>query len=183
MTNKPLLILPSHQVIIPDSKSRPIKDTLGLPGFKRQQERLQPLFDNLLSAFVTNTSEGLQPEYVLVIDTVGRFDEFAKVVRNIDGLEWLTEIDTDDIEPDDLFSDLKKPDKKLEGRLFLAASNIQAMKKLITTFKTWNGDRANLETGLKTLHDLFLRIKNIRFWNDEDRLRESGIIEIWNENN
>jgi len=182
MTDKPLLILPSLQIAIPESGPRPIPNTLKLPGFQRQQERLQPLFDNLLSAFVTNTSEGLQPEYVLVIDTVGRFADFEKVVRNIPGLEWLAEIDTDDIEQDELFSDSEKPDKKLEGRLFLAASNIQAMQKLITTFKTWNGDKANLETGLKTLHDLFLQLKNIRFWNEEDRLRESGIIENWNEN-
>jgi len=182
MTNKPLLILPKQLVPIPKGTPGGGGDKIQRPDFKRQEERLQPIFDNLLSAFVTNTPEGLQPEYVLVIDTIGRFETFKTIVEHIKGLEWLAEIDTDDIEPDDLFSDLKNPDKKLEGRLFLAASNIQAMQKLITLFNEWKGNKNNFKRGLATLHALFSQIKDIRFWNEEDRLRDRKIIENWNEN-
>ncbi len=130
MTNKPLLILPKQLVSIPKGKPQGGGGKLGRPDFGTQHKRLQPIFEKLLSAFVTNTIDGLQPEYVLVIDAVGQIDNFKSIVEHINGLEWLAEIDTDDIEPDDLFFDTEKPEKKLDGRLFLAASNIQAMQKL-----------------------------------------------------
>jgi len=182
MTNKPLLILSSSNVAIPKNRPHGGETTLVRPNYQVQYSRLTTFFENLTSAFVTDSSENLQPEYILVIDTVGRFDDFKTIVNHIKGLEWLAEIDTDEIEPDDLFYDSKKTDKKLDGRLFLTTTNRQAMTQLVSLFNSWNGNKNNLEIGFKSLHDLFLQIKDIRFWNEEDRLKESGILDIWNEN-
>lgn len=53
------------------------------------------------------SSSGIDPEEVLVLETVGSIEEFAKSVVNIEGFEWLGEIEIDDIEPDDDFYDEK----------------------------------------------------------------------------
>ena len=62
----------------------------------------------MLESFITDSTAGIEPEYVLVLETTGKIDNFERAVRAVPGLEWLAEIDTDEIEADDDFYEIAK---------------------------------------------------------------------------
>lgn len=104
MPEKPLLIFPA-----PSTAGR-VKKKQGFgtpsyhfPDFSKQKDRLTPQFESMLQSFIVDSANGLEPEYVLVIETIGQIDDFQRAVRAITGLEWLAEIDEEAIEPDDDF--------------------------------------------------------------------------------
>ncbi len=101
MADKPLLIFP-NPTTAPRPKPPAGRGKAGFhcPDVNRQKDRLTPQFQTMLQAFVTDTEAGIEPEYVLVMETVGEIEDFERAVRAIPGLEWLAEIDTDKIEPD-----------------------------------------------------------------------------------
>ena len=73
-------------------------------------------------------SSGVIPEEVIVLETIGPVDDFIVAVRNVRGLEWLGEIEEENIPPDDDFfiadrEGVPKADKLLRGRLFLIRRN------------------------------------------------------------
>ena len=65
------------------------------------------------------TAAGVDPEQVLVIETAGTVDDFSKAVKKIDGLEWLGEIEVENLPPDEDFFNTESPEKSLNGRLYL----------------------------------------------------------------
>ena len=54
---------------------------------------------------------GIQPEQVLVIETIGSIADFVDAVGEIEGLEWLGEFELEDIAPDYGFEDENDPQK------------------------------------------------------------------------
>ncbi|MBV6519203.1 MAG: hypothetical protein DCC43_09165 [Candidatus Brocadia sp.] len=114
MPGKPLLIFPSPST----TKRKEEKPRFGttpyhFPDFQNQKDRLTPQFETMLQSFITDTADGLEPENVLVIETVGEIEDFQRAVRYIHGLEWLAEIDEEAIEPDDDFYQTCKIKKTL----------------------------------------------------------------------
>lgn len=104
MPGKPLLIFPLPSTTVRE-KEIPRFGTASyhFPDFQNQKDRLTPQFESMLQSFIADTADGLEPENVLVIETVGELDDFQRAVRAIPGLEWLAEIDEEAIEPDDNF--------------------------------------------------------------------------------
>lgn len=109
MPERPLLILPT-----PTEPAKRSKKTGGggrphLPSPSRQAERLTPRFTVLQEtldarrARLRTESSGVIPEEVIVLETVGPIDNFIVAVRKIEGLEWLGEVEEEDIPPDDDF--------------------------------------------------------------------------------
>ena len=80
---------------------------------------------------------GLVPEQVLVLETIGAVDNFVRAVESISGLEWLAEYELDDIAPAHGFEDEEKPDKDLQGQLFLVFTEQQALNQLQSLFQRW----------------------------------------------
>ena len=79
MPDKPLLIFPKY------SKSAREKDKpkFGVapyhyPDFSAQKDRLTPKFKSMQQSFITDIADGLQPEYVLVIETIGQIEEIGR---------------------------------------------------------------------------------------------------------
>ena len=76
MADKPLLIFPN-----PTAASRPKRPPgFGSPSYHypdvdRQKDRLTPQFQTMLQAFVTDTETGIEPESVLVMETIGRIED------------------------------------------------------------------------------------------------------------
>ena len=69
---------------------------------------------------------------VIVLETIGESVEgFAKAAAQVPGLEWLAEMDLEDVEPADGFADAEKEDKKLPCRLYAVMSNQQAITRLL----------------------------------------------------
>lgn len=166
------------------------------PTPKRQGERLSPkfqkLFDYLESqkALVQQSATGIEPEQVLVFETIGRVEDFVNAVSKIEGFEWLGEIEIDEIKPDDGFlysDDPKKKEKDLSGRLYLIFTNLTAMNQLQSLWDLWlvnpNFDCRQVKyRGKGKFKEVFRHLKDIRKWDVEDRFEESNVRQFWEEN-
>jgi len=190
MPNHPLLVFPRR------SKSDRAKrhggpGHLHYPNKSRQLERLKPQFAELEKAFenraieIKNSSAGILPEQVLVIEVIGSVEDFINAVSKVDGLEWLCEFELDELEPDSDFYDTSSKEKSLSGLLFMVMTNDKALKQMLSLWKIWQkiGDdpEAKMPYGLTKFRDVFSQLKEIRVWSTQDRLLETKILEYWNE--
>ncbi len=183
----PLLVFPAFTRAERAKKSggggRPKK-----PEPSRQAERLAPQLQRLQDALeqrriaLQGNSLGLEPEQVLVLETVGPISEFIRSVEKVEGLEWMGEHELDDIPPGDGFEHEADPAKSLKGQLFLVMSDLQALDQLRSLFGAWrkNPD-APFARGLAPLKKAFEYLHAIRHWDVEDRLHETGLLEDWQE--
>jgi len=114
MPNRPLLIFPSPvEANRTPPNGRVIPPNYHTPDRGRQTERFDSTLQSMLAAFVTDSAIGIEPEKVLVIETIGRIEDFSRAVNAIRGLQWLAEIDVDEIEPDTDFFEVPKIKKRL----------------------------------------------------------------------
>ncbi len=186
MPERPLLLFPE-----PERASR-TKGSGGpgryhYPSHDSQGRRLSPIFQNLQIAFqqrnveIQQSTAGIDPEQVLVIETIGSVEHFANAVKKIQGLEWMGEIEIDEILPDEHFYEEDR-NKKLKGRLYLILSNYQALQEMLSLWTRYSEEPDMVfQRGLKKFRDVFKYLKDIRRWSVEDRLYDSGIIEYWQE--
>ncbi len=122
-TNYPLLVFPA-----PARAGRAKRSggggNLKIPDAASQAKRLEPQFQHLQDAMdkqriaLQDNPLGIIPEQVLILETVGRIQDFIRVARKIPGLEWLGEHELADIEPDYGFEDPNKPEKVLKAQLW-----------------------------------------------------------------
>jgi len=189
MAEKPLLIFP-EPAIVDRLKKKPFPGKISYPGTSRQLDRLQPKFEQLEKAFDTFHVEmrddptGIEPEQVLVLETVGRINDFNKALKGIEGLEWLADLDLDDIpSDDDFFIDGKSREKQLPGRLYLIFSNNKGLQELLSLWNIFkeNPQHPQFQRGRAKWGYLFRQLKDIRPWGPEDRLFETGLLEEWQE--
>lgn len=187
MPERPLLLFPQ-----PEVASRSSLHMRGggvrLPSHQRQGARLSPMFNQLQSAFnarrveIQQTTAGIDPEQVLVIETIGSVENFSNAVKRIEGLEWLGELEVDEIAPDQDFFDESHPDKELSGRLYLVITNYQALVEMLSLWRRYQADPdMQFERGFAKFRDVFLCLKDIRRWDVQDRLLETGVLDAWRE--
>jgi len=187
MANRPLLLFPAPEPAdrgkLPPGFGRTHK-----PSHGRQGERVSPIFTQLQASFdarqieLQQTAAGVEPEQVLVIETIGNIENFANAVRRIEGLEWMGEIEVDEIAPDEDFYDEKKPKKELSGRLYLVMTNQQALREMLSLWNRYKKDEnMTFVHGLTNFRDVFLCLKDIRRWDVQDRLDETGVLDAWRE--
>lgn len=158
------------------------------PDHNAHAERLAPQFARLQQAFEEHrlalqaNAMGLQPEQVLVLETVGPEINFLNAIRYVEGLEWLGEMALDEVEPEYGFQDAEEPEKSLKGQVFLVLSDQRAMQEIQRLFENWqqNPD-GSFPRGLAPLKNAFQYLYSIRPWSAEDRIRETGVIEDWRE--
>lgn len=185
MPDRPLLLFPSRDHVQPPRRSAPQKAP-HRPDSRRQGERLSPVFLELQSAFearragLQSGSIGIDPEQVLVFETIGKVEDFVNAVQKIDGLEWMGEFDVDDIAPDQDFFVEDSPEKALSGRLYLVMTNQRAMGDLLSLWAIYQGDeQARFPFGLAKFKDLFKCLKDVRRWDIQDRLLDTNLLESW----
>ena len=157
-----------------------------LPGAGRQGERITPQLQRLQEAMenkrvtLQETPLGIQPELALVLETVGSVGNFIGAVRRVEGLEWLGELALTDIPPDDDFLDEDRPQRQLDGQLFVTMSDQRALTELQRLFDSWQEHPdASFERGFAPLKQVFEHLQTIRPWGMEDRLRDTGVIDTW----
>lgn len=191
MPEKPLLLLPSPHHLRERAKRSGGFAKIGLPSRRRQAQRLTPRFDILKRAFdarrakVVVDASGSVPEEVLVLETVGSVEDFLVAARNVPGMEWLGEIEQQDIPPDDDFFALDSkhrpvPGKTLSGRMLLAFSNHEALEQMLSLWGRWQ-KRESIPRGLGKWADVFGHLRDIRPWGVTDRLLETGVLADWAE--
>ena len=191
MADLPLLFFPS-----PDSADRTTRKMNPGKPFKpsvsRQWERLSPVFQRLQESFnercaeLQRTPVGIDPEQALVIEIIGSVENFANAVKRVQGLEWMGEIEIDDIAPDEDFYNVdKKGERKttaLKGRLYLVMSNRTALDEMLNLWKRYQANPTMIfDHGLTKFRDVFQYLKDIRRWGVEDRLAERKVFDIWRE--
>jgi hypothetical protein len=195
MAQRPLLFFPDAEAAT-RSKLGSGSGKFSHPSSERQGERLSPKFETLSNildaqrAIIQQSTDGIAPEQVLVFETIGSVENFAKAVSKIEGLEWLGEFEIEDIIPDDDFYSLdddgEREDKSLNGRLYLIFTNTTAMNQLLSLWRLCP-DNQNFDClrgenrGKGKFKDVFKLLKNIRKWEIQDRFEESNILRLWEE--
>lgn len=188
MSEYPLILFPHHDNATRTKKKNYIKNNLHFPSVQRQWELLSPKFTQLQAELGANnilmqqTTAGIDPEQILVIETIGSIEGFAKAVKKIEGLEWNGESEIDCIISDEDFFDKSEPEKNLSGRLYFIMTNQRALSEMISLWTRYK-DNPNMEfiRGLSKFKDVFKQIKDIRRWNASDRLNDTGILDAWKE--
>lgn len=187
MPERPLLLFPT-----PERASRSTlhgrAGNMRRPSPQRQWDRLSPIFSQLQAVFenrrieVQQTATGIDPDQVLVIETVGSVEAFANAVKRIEGFEWMGEIEIEEISPDEDFYNESNIEQGLSGRLYFVMTNLRALNEMLSLWQryTTNPDM-EFEFGFKKFRDVFLNLKNIRRWDVQDRLMETGLLQIWQE--
>jgi len=191
MAERPLLILPSPGAPVIRRRRYGRGGKSHFPSRERQDARLTPQFQLLQQALEAKRARfqpeahGVVPEEVVVLETVGTVDQFIRAVERISGMEWLAEVATEDIPPDDDFFAFGKDgkarhDKNLSGRLFMVFTNQAALRQMLSLWRTWQAEE-RLDHGFGRWKTLFEQLREVRRWGVRDRLLETGVIEDWRE--
>ncbi len=151
--------------------------SVRFPDIARQRARITPQLAVLQQAFeaqrlkLQQTAPMENPELILVLEVAGTVEDFAKAVAKVPGLEWLVEWAEDQIAPDEDFFIQGKADKTFPGRLFLLASNQEALVQLLALWTRYQNDPAvQFDRGLNKFRNLFGQLRNIRHWSVADRI-------------
>lgn len=182
--NFPLLLFP---VPAPAERSKLSGGggSVHIPELARQLARIAPQLTVLQQAFnakrlkLQQSAPMENPELILVIEVAGTIEDFANAVAKISGLEWLVEWVEDEIAPDEDFFIKGKEGKPFSGRLFLLASNQEALIQLLALWTRYQKDTtAKFDSGLNKFRNLFGQLRTIRHWSVEDRI-DSDVRSYW----
>ena len=113
------------------------------------------------------------------METAGRIEDLQNAVNRVPGLEWLADMDVDDIELHKLYDQETAPKVK-GGRFYILSSNKQATDSLLGLWNQYQAGK-KLDTGLGIFKELFTYLLTLRRWNITDRLRDTGILDVWRE--
>ena len=191
MAERPLLILPHPGEPVTRRRRGGGGGKFHRPNPERQAERLVPRFALLQEALEARRARlqaeahDLVPEEVVVLETVGTVDDFIRAVERVPGMEWLAEVEEEEIPPDDDFFALnqggeRRPDKALRGRIFMVFTNQTALQQMLSLWDDWQSDN-RLPHGLGKWKILFQQLRDVRRWGVQDRLHETGILDDWRE--
>ncbi|MEZ6142673.1 MAG: S8 family peptidase [Zavarzinella sp.] len=149
---------------------------------------MEQKFNEIVSAFddMKPDVEGFEPELVIVFETIADdIKEFSKAAANVEGLEWVGELDLGDQASDNDFHIDKEgsEDKPLTARLYAVMSNQKAAQSLLSLWNNWllEPDKTAAR-GLGPFKNIFQHLKDIRRWGPLDRLTGTGVLEDWRAN-
>lgn len=151
---------------------------IALPTAERQGERLTPKFNQLYESFeaerltVSNTPPDQDPEFVLVLETIGSQDEFYRATSRLQA-DWLFEFASQFEQSDDfhLAEEDADPATPLKGRMYLVGTNQRALEELLSLWRRYQEDpTAKFPQGLAPLKAVFTHLHDIRRWNVQDRI-------------
>ena len=124
MPERPLLILPSPGEPVARRRRFGGGGKFHGPSPERQAERLTPQFALLQQALearrarIQAEARDLVPEEVVVLETVGTVDNFIRAVEHIPGMEWLAEVEEEEIPLTTTFSPSPRTAKRDRARPF-----------------------------------------------------------------
>jgi len=150
---------------------------LRFPPAARQGIRIAPKLKLLQGAFeskrlkLQQSAPNESPELVIVFETIGSVENFAKAVSKIPGLDWLLESDEEEIAPDEDFFVREDPKKDLSGRVYLVGSNLDALNQLVSLWQRYvqNPDLP-FPRGLGPWRHVFKQLRDLRYWSVADRV-------------
>jgi hypothetical protein len=156
---------------------------LHRPSPLSQKQRLDQKFQSIATGIrsVQTTTQGVEPEQVIVFETRGNaIENLVKAAAKIPGLEWLAEMDLEDVTPDTEFFDEVHPDAALPCRLYAVMTNQRAMDQVISLWNTWTANPdTHARKGFGPFKDLFKHLSDVRRWGPQDRIQETQIVQDW----
>jgi hypothetical protein len=131
---------------------------------------------------VQATPDGVDPEQVIVLETVGSVADFQVVVKKIVGMEWLGDFDAEIATADPGFlADGADPSPQ-KARLFVLASNRTAYNEVLSLWNKWqNAADDKLPRGYGGLAEAFKYLNDVRPWGPQDRILATGVVAYWEE--
>lgn len=179
MPERPLLKLPAPEDIAPPPPPRGGRK-LFKPSRKRQGDLFSPKFERLERALddptqileILQAPEAIAPERAIVFEVAESLPAFYEEAGRI-GLEYLAD-DEREIAPDDDFHYEEHPDAPINGRIYLAMPNLEALRQLISLWRCYKSGK-RMKTGHSMWSKLFGILKDVRVWGPEDRLSEDTI--------
>lgn len=184
MPEHPLLLFPEPAQA---ERLRPPGGGGGIrkPSAGEQRERLDAKFQRIAESFqsIQPTPHGLEPEQVIVLETIGeQVDGLAKAAAQIPGLEWLAEMDLDEVLPEAGFESEQDPERPLPCRLYAVMTNQQAMDRLVGLWDGWcRAPAQRAQRGYGPFKRLFENLRDLRRWGPEDRIRETKLVQYLQE--
>ena len=189
------MTMPDYPLLVFSGRTRSDRERRGgggggkkiqYPNADRQSARLAPKLQRLSEALenrriaLQNNPHGIEPEQVLVLETVGTIKDFYKAIAKVPGFEWLTEYARETIEPDDDFFVEGKPTETLKSQVFLVMSDQLAQNELLNLYQKWDREPdVKMQLGYQNFKHLFDKLYDIRPWGPEDRIKETGLLEDW----
>jgi hypothetical protein len=182
MPDKPILIFPAATVAVREGLTPNRSTPSPRPSKGSQGQRLAARFQALGTDFGTAqaTPDGIDPEQVIVLETIGSAADFQNVVKKIAGMEWLGDFDADVFAADPGFlADGADPSLQ-KARLFVIASNRTAYNEVLKLWNQWQ-QAANdkLPRGYGALAEAFKYLNDVRAWGPEDRVLATGVVAYW----
>lgn len=172
-------------VPVPRTTGRAHRPRIEGPGPEAQEGRLGRSFQRLTDAFntqrlqIAEDPDALEPERVLVLEIAGEIDDFVRAVRRVSGLEYLAEEVEDKIDPDEFAAVDRQGRRHRYGRqLFLVASDARAWEEVLRLWRLFR-QGGEFPRGLAPFRHLFGRLRELRPWDDRDRLERTGALEAW----
>lgn len=182
MPDKPILIFPAATVAARASLPQAFPPRAPRPTQSQQRERLAARFQALSHQFgaVQTDATGVDPEQVIVLETVGSLNDFQNVVRRIRGMEWLGDFDVDVVADDAGFLADGADASTVEGRLFVVATNRTAYDELLRLWNRWTQSRdEKLPRNYGALAEAFKYLNDVRPWSARDRVEATGVVLSW----
>ena len=157
---------------------------------RQQHARLGTKFEHL-SNILAHDGEGLSlredpssiaPERALVLEVAESIENFSALVSNVEGLEYLADEDFE-FEPEEGFAPADtrvdhqgefRLDKPIAGKVYIAMPSIDALKKLLRLWKTWQTEH-QFQRGSTAWRSLFESLHDIRPWDIRDRIADNAI--------
>jgi hypothetical protein len=144
---------------------------------------LQRLSDAFQAGRLSAQSEpdGLEPEQIIVMEIAGELKDFVKAVNRISGLEFLVEELLDKVDPDEFaVEDSKGRRRGYRRQLLLVASDRAAWQQILSLWERFKREE-QFPHGLTKFRDLFEWLRELRPWDDRDRLERTGALDAWRE--
>lgn len=179
---QPFLFLPPHTVASKQNRSGG-GSKIRKPSAAQQKARLDAKFQNIASGLqsIQATADGIEPEQVIVFETLGdSIENFANAASQIQGMEWVGELELDEVQPVHGFSFAAKPSDPIGCRLYAVFSNQQAIQEIIGLWNAWNREpQKRARQGFGPYKNLFEHLLDVRRWEVKDRLLETFAYENW----
>jgi hypothetical protein len=182
MPDKPILIFPAATVAARQSAGGGAAAPAPRPSKGSQGQRLAARFQALDADFgtVQAAPNGVDPEQVIVLETIGSVADFQNVVKKIAGMEWLGDFDAEVAAADPGFlADGADPSLQ-RARLFVLASNRTAYSEVLNLWNQWQAAANDkLPRGYGGLAEAFKYLNDVRAWGPKDRILATGVAAYW----
>lgn len=162
------------------------------PPHQKQVERLSPQFASLQRACDTGrvrieqNTDGIDPEYTLVLEVAEDPSSFETAVRNTQGIEWLFEVVDNSVPNSDDFHRLKNnqrdDSKSMTFKYFCILTNQRALEEILSLWQTYQRDEnCAFPRGQAGLRNVFKTLSDIHLWGVKERLEETDVLDGWME--